>query len=240
MGVDVRMLAGDLISSWSNYADFAENKLWQPYFVWCTRHRDVAHQCRPQVRILRAKLASPESVHGCNRGGLWYSQPARYAPQTWWNSWRHETLHTNDIHRSSLTACKLRTRPYRDETRWYEIRMLADTTWYAMVWKWTFVCTMWYALVWKWMFACTHTICFGVQNECSHMLYNMIWCDKRLFACTTRNALVWKWMFPYTHTICYGVQNVCSRVLYNMSRCNRQAAGNICTGIETNPGRQKA
>ena len=104
---------------------------------------------------------------------------------------------THEWHTSELAhACKLRTRTYRDDTRWCEIRTLARATWYATVWKWTLVCTMRYALVWKWMFACTHTICFGVQNVCLHMLYDMIWCD-------------------------------------------RQAVGNSCTGVETNPNRQK-
>ena len=42
-------------------------------------HTNAGPKCASRVQ----KLASPESVHGCNRGSLRYSQPARYAPQTW-------------------------------------------------------------------------------------------------------------------------------------------------------------
>ena len=47
---------------------------------------------------------------------------------------------------------------------------------YDMIWcdKWMFACSTQNALVWKWMFACTHMICSGVQNVCSHILYNTI------------------------------------------------------------------
>ena len=127
---------------------------------------------------------------------------------------------THEWHISELAyACKLRTRPYRDDRRWCEVRMLARATWYATVWKWMFVGAMWYALVWKWMSACTNTICFGVLNVCSHMLYDLIWYDKRMFTCTQQNTLVWEWMFACTHMICFGVQNVCSHVLYDMIWC---------------------
>ena len=176
---------------------FGVRNVWQPYFVRCTRYHDAAHQCRPQVRISRTKLASPESVYGSNRGGLRYSQPARYAPQPCWNNWRHETLRTSDINQSSLTPVNSKLDPIvtiRVGVKYVCLRVQRDTLRCENERSYVPWDMLWCE---KWMFACTHTICFGVQNVCSQMLYNMIWYDKRLFACTTRMLWCEKWMFAY-------------------------------------------
>ena len=133
--------------------------------VITTSHTNAGPKCASCC----AELVSTESVSGRNRRILRYSQHARYAPQTYRRSGRHETLRTSDIRQSSLASSKLRTQPYRGDTVWCEMWMRARATWYVMVLKSMFLCTMWYALIWKKYVCMYHMICFGVRNECVHV-----------------------------------------------------------------------
>ena len=68
-----------------------------------------------------------------------------------------------------------------------------------------FMSAIWYALVCK-MYVCMfYEICFGVQNVCLYVPWNMLWCAKYMFVCTMKYALVCKMYVCMFYEICFGV-----------------------------------
>ena len=70
-----------------------------------------------------------------------------------------------------------------------------------------------------WMFCVYNAICYGVNNECSRVQCNMLWCAQWLFVCTARYAMVCTMNVCMYHTICYGVHNECLCVPHDMLWC---------------------
>ena len=176
-----------------------------------TSHTNAGPKCASRVQ----KLASPESVFGCNRGGLRYSQPAWYAPQTWWKNWRHDWLRTSDIHQSSLTPVISELDPIvmkRGGMKYECSRTQRDMLWCENERSYVLCDMPWcenecshvptrYVLVCKMYVHICYTIWSGVINDCLHVLHEMLWCENECSHVPTRYVMVCKMYVRVCYTI---------------------------------------
>ena len=72
------------------------------------------------------------------------------------------------------------------------------------------------------------------ENECSYVLCEILWYEKRMFACTIWYALVCKINVRMRCAICYGVQDECLHVSYDMFGVQNEclhAANCVCCAV---------